>query len=266
MKILHRISMTEDEPVRLEFERLGFETRCGLTTLLIDESDERWTRVKSLIDKYSPLDIVTTTFTDSEVQIARHLKLVPDWHHGYPQPEGNFEYKSITYDGSRMCADCGSGLVQVSPFRFKREPKWGRRSILQLNWVYDEYFVRPEVWDEVFRPFNVDSREVLHARTEKPLETVVQLVTPRETSSLDLPGHKYEKCCTCGAIRYLPISRGYFPALIGESCSAIFRSREYFGSGHNAFNAIVVTQDLCTAMRERKLKGVKFKPLAEKRG
>ena len=44
------------------------------------------------------------------------------------------------------------GAKQVSPFRMKESPNWGRRSILQMNWLFDEYFVKPEVWNAVFQP------------------------------------------------------------------------------------------------------------------
>ena len=57
----------------------------------------------------------------------------------------------------------------------KGEPRWGRRSVLQLNWVFDEYSATPEVWNAVFRPIGVESMPVL-GRRGKVLTTVVQMV------------------------------------------------------------------------------------------
>jgi len=67
------------------------------------------------------------------------------------------------------------GLVQKAPFRMRGEPKWGTKHILQMNWVFDEFFVRIEVWDKVFRKFGIEKLPVVQHKTDKPLESVVQL-------------------------------------------------------------------------------------------
>ena len=120
----------------------------------------------------------------------------------------------------------------------------------------------PDVWEEVFRPLGIGALEVLHAKTEMPLKTVVQLDIPREDVELHLPTYEFQQCDLCTTKKYLPISRGFFPSFTGKSNSALFRSREFFGSGGSAFNEVFVTQSLCKAMRARKLRGVRFKPVA----
>ena len=262
MKIIHRIGVGGQGPIRTELQRLGYELKDGCGALHVEESDSRWPKVDELVKKYAKLDMVTTKFSPSEIASAKFLTLVPEWHHGYPQPDGGFAYEAVTYDGIAGCSDCGCLKRQIAPFRFKREPKWGRRSILQLNWVFDEYFVIPDVWEEVFRPLGIGALEVLHAKTEMPLKTVVQLDIPREDVELHLPTYEFQQCDLCTTKKYLPISRGFFPSFTGKSNSALFRSREFFGSGGSAFNEIFVTQSLCRAMRERKLRGVRFKPVA----
>ena len=50
----------------------------------------------------------------------------------------------------------------------KAEPKWGRRGVLQLNWVFDEYFATPEVWASFFEPHGIECRPVMNTRGAAP--------------------------------------------------------------------------------------------------
>jgi len=56
-------------------------------------------------------------------------------------------YVHTTYGTSYYCDRCGIGGKQRTPFRFRAEPKPTPQSLLQLNWVFDELFVRPPVRD-----------------------------------------------------------------------------------------------------------------------
>jgi hypothetical protein len=64
-------------------------------------------------------------------------------HVGYPQPEDG--WAEAAYAPGGYCARCGMGGVQANPFRFRSEPRAGRNQFRQLHWVFDEFFVRPEV-------------------------------------------------------------------------------------------------------------------------
>ena len=96
---------------------------------------------------------------------------------GYPQPEDGFGYREATYDLSNYCPTCGMGAVQRAPFRMRSEPKQSRSQFLQLNWVFDEIFVR-DVVIEVLAKGDVASvkslRPVVH-KTGRPVQSVSQL-------------------------------------------------------------------------------------------
>lgn len=174
---------------------------------------------------------------------AEVLELMTDWHHGYPQPEREMAYRSLTYDDSDYCQECGGGLRQVAPSRMSGEPRWGRRAILQLNWVFDEFFVRPEFHAEVFAPHGIAARPVLDKRGERALETVVQLDVPDEVpvDTTDLVG---ESCPTCGRLRYLPHVRGPLPAPLKPLPAAMVRTVEVLGSGAVSDRRMLVTANL----------------------
>jgi hypothetical protein len=268
MRIMHHVFIGADDKTRREFDRLGVKVELvdggGIMrdhlVLDIAESDPSWAGVQAWISKRSHVDSVSPSFSEAEVEAARWLQLLSDWHHGYPQPEDDFGYRDLTYDLSAYCSMCGIGAVQKAPFRMRREPRWGRRGILQLNWVFDEYFVTPDVWATVFQPHGIASRPVLK-RGGVELSTVVQLDIA-EHVSIRTVGLETDVCSACGRVKYLPIKRGPLPELVEEPSGHVAKTREHFGSGASAHHAIVLSQALGAAIRAAKVRGASAHPVA----
>lgn len=261
MEITHRISISDAAEVRRELAALGVHITPGALVIAFDitESDVRWPAVRSWVDKRQALDLISTKFTPQEIANAHWLWMIPSWHHGYPQPrEQEFGYLQATYDLSKFCHSCGTGKVQRAPFQMKAEPKWGRREILQLNWVFGEFFVTPQLWKAVFEPAGIACREVFD-RGERTLQTVVQLVIEEE---LDLALDEYEpmNCEVCGRAKYAPHVRGLFPPPNMQPKNNAFGSVQIFGSGASANRCILVSQSVSAALRD--VSGVNFWPVA----
>jgi hypothetical protein len=142
----------------------------------------------------------------------------------------------------------------------KGEPQWGQNRILQLNWVFDEYFTTPESWTTVFKEFRVAYQPVLNTKGT-PLETVVQLDIQTDVGIVagGLPG---VKCATCGRTKYLPVVRGPFPELAERPSDAIVKTKEYFGSGKQADRRVLVSRDLADRITAH-CPGVSLRPVAE---
>lgn len=260
MRIVHRISFTSSPERQRELARLGVVVAAvGPVTLEVDESLASWPKLSEWLQRHRVVDFVSTKFTPKELDEARWLALAPEWHCGYPQPdEGNFGYRLATYDVTALCDRCGIGMRQIAPFQMKGEPKWGAKGILQLNWVFDEYFVTPAVWKEVFKPHQVPCRPVMNTRGEA-LRTVVQLVVEEECS-IDVNGLPFERCSQCDRIKYLPVTRGPFPGWKGTPGSLMARTRESFGSGAGAFKGVLVAAEIARTLRAKKVRGVSLKP------
>ncbi|MBP9172242.1 MAG: hypothetical protein KBG48_33070 [Kofleriaceae bacterium] len=226
----------------------------------VGEDHEQWFEIRATLDGWGVSEgHVTTKFSREEVAQARWLDLVPDWHHGYPQPdEHESGYLSVTYDLSGWCSMCGIGLRQKAPFQMKAEPKWGRRGILQLNWVFDEYFVTPEVWGGLFKPRGIACRSVTNMKGAE-LETVTQLVVEEEVG-IATDGLVPQWCGVCGRVKYRPHVRGFFPALIASPTQSMTRTREYFGSGAAADRRVLVSQELAGALIAAKVRGASLWP------
>jgi hypothetical protein len=258
VRIVHRYTVNAGDRERADLRRAEVEIGSGFVTFELDEADPRWPAVDSWAAERKPVDLVRTEWTTSEIDAADWLTLRPDWHHGYPQPEEGFGYLDATYDRSDACDACAIGLRQKAPFRMKAEPRWGSRGILQLNWVFDEFFVRPDAWRDVFAPLGVARRPVLDP-AGKELGTIVQLVVDDEVA-LDItrPG---EVCSACGRVRYPPPNRGPLPALAGQPRGHLARSEQWFGSGASSWRLILVSRDLARATRAARLKGASLAPM-----
>ena len=274
MRFIHRIGLSATPSQLRELEALGVAARRPAGTGLpgdsltfvafdVDEAHPNWSTLRLLFDKWKVSDFLTTEFTKHEMESARWLELVPDWHHGYPQPEQDFGFLGTTYDLADWCAECGIGLKQKAPFQMKGELKWGRRGILQLNWIFDEFFVTPEVWSGIFEPRGVACRPVVNVKGA-PLKTVVQLVIAEEVG-IATHGLAPERCAKCRRVKYRPVTRGFFPALTTLPTSAIARTKEAFGSGAAAHNRVLISQELAQALTADGVRGASLKPVAEPR-
>jgi len=262
MKILHRITITADSSIQNQLRGLGIEVEQGFVTFEIDESNISWPKLEPMLSAWQAVDVVTTTFTTGELKKATSLRMAPSWQHGYPQPDDDFGYLTATYDLTDYCAECGVGKRQIAPFRMKGEPKWGKRHILQLNWVFDEFFVLPEVWERAFQPFGAGCRPVVDHRSGQELQTVVQIdITATAASTLQIAENQpSEVCASCDRRKYLPISKGPFPSLVEEPTEPMLKTQEYFGSGASAWRAVIVSSALFQVVKEHKVKGVDFIP------
>lgn len=264
MRVMHRITVFVDDRVQEQLVKLGLQSAEGPQTLEVGEDSPVWPNLAALAKEWRATDIVSTRFTDEECISARHLRMLPSWHAGYPMPDENFGYLHETYDLSAYSSRSGIGKKQRGPFRINGEPRWGKRQILQLHWVYDVFFVLPAVWMDVLSRFGIPSMEVLNHKTGRRLESILQLVPQGVAESkLSLEGWPYETCTETGERKYAPHSKGFFPGFTRECSGHYLQTQEYFGSGASAHKAVVISVDLYKQIVARKLRGAEFAPLAE---
>lgn len=259
MKIVHRYSLAATDQARSSLAGYGITVSPpGLATFEVDESHDHFAEIDAIARQLRAVDIISTRFTAPEVRAATWSELVSEWHHGYPQPEQDFGYRAATYDTTMFCAVCGIGLLQKAPFRMKAEPKWGSRHILQLNWVFGEFFVRPDAWSEL-----IDSLGLHVAPVEsvdgRPLHTVQQLMIDADID-VDTASLRGTPCAACGRVKYEPHVRGPFPRPAEPPSSLVVRTRQWFGSGASAFQPVLIHRSVREAMVAARLKGASFTP------
>ena len=201
-------------------------------------------------------------------------------HFGYPQPEDTWQQS--TYDPAGYCLRCGIGGVQKHPFRF-RSAKASHSQFVQLNWVFDEFFVRPVV-REVFDAAGITGitfgPAVRHA-TGEPLAELEQLVIKtsvpglvtaglrtvtcrpdnEEPSSLVLPpsSMRYTPDTPyCGRVKYHWPTPLRFRRNALEGALDIVKSGEWLGSGGQASRAVLVSPRIVEILAAERWRGVKW--------
>ena len=201
-------------------------------------------------------------------------------HFGYPQPEDS--YAVSTY-GDGYCDRCGIGGAQCIPFRLRSEPKSRPSQFLQLNWVFDEFFVRPEVESALQGAAisGIGFGPVLRNKTGEQLPTVRQLkVSTVLPEALD---HAILQPVTCkqdneegppwyggGKPRYAPDYpycgrvKYHWPDNLRFNVNAfadapdVVKSFEWFGSGGAASRAVLVSERVIEVIEEHKWRGIKW--------
>ncbi len=229
--------------------------RGGLDGLLWvfeqDDSSEHWDDFLAKAAGLGGEPEVTATFNRAETADAAWCLWLAEWQHGYPQPED--EYLDATYEVSAACPICHVGLRQNAPFRMRNEPRWGRRSLMQLYWVYDAWFVTPSAYRSVFQPFGIASRQVLR-KSGRPLETVLQLVV-EEGVPLAESRVEGELCTACGVFKRHVAVTDFGPPPAIPPPGPIAHSTQWYGSGGAAFHETLLRQDLVAAIYAAGLRG-----------
>lgn len=267
MRHIHRVSLNLDDVAdRAELASFGVKFSMPGAPLLnlvvfdIDEADPKWPKVREWAERWDPTDFVTTKFTKKEFDSAAWLEIRSLLHHGYPQPDDDDGYLELSYDLSDYCEECGLGKRQKAPLRMRGEPKWGKRGLIQMYWVYDELFVTPAVWETVFAPFGVGRREVL-SRGGRELTTVVQLVIEGE-ADVDTSAMPSSVCPVCGRTKHHPDGRGFAPPLTRTPTAPLAKTRQWFGHGALATPYLLASQELRQTLLAAGVKGAGFTPLA----
>jgi len=196
------------------FENIGIKIKnvSGISVFDIGENDKRWIDIRKFIDNHST-DIrdfqFVTQFTKTEMDNSDFFRLSPKWHHQYPQPD-DFGYEAITYDATRICSKCGIERKQIAPFSIERNPKWGKRNIVQLYWVHDEYFVFGDLKSLLENEYDtLNFKPVIKYKSNKQLDDVYQLDITQAVG-LNMPDVlSFKICDLCKRKKYLPHTRGF---------------------------------------------------------
>lgn len=256
--------MRQDDPASDVFRRLAGDDRENpiICAFEMKDTDPGWDSFLSLAAEHGKDVVFSAEFTKAEIRAADWCMLQSDWHHGYPQPENGYE--ELVYDRSEECSACRVGRTQQAPFRMRGEPRWGRRSIMQMFWVYDAYFVKPETYRDVFEPVGVGSLEVLK-KSGTPLESVVQLTIEEVVPLLEYRSEG-ELCETCGYFKLHSRLSDFAPKPLSVPPAALAFSEGWYGSGGMAYRAVLIRADLVQAMIGAGVRGASFAPCGDPRG
>ncbi|MBR1402274.1 MAG: hypothetical protein IJ562_11975 [Prevotella sp.] len=249
MKFRRQITSNWDEEQVAILRQHNIKVDVGIDHINIDDLN-LYKKLIPLLDKWeADLDFLGSDFTKKE-RLSADYCIITTWGaYGYPMPDNDFGYLHNTYETKGMCSKCGTGLIQKDDFRVRKVPKhpfWG------LEWIYDEFFVRTDLYEKVFKPLGIESRPLRKYKDDSIIDTYVQLVIPVIDEPLDLSTYDFKLCPKCGIIKYDPKTHGYFP-LQEHPLPHIYKSKEYFGDGFVAYRRIYVSAYLRDLMIENKM-------------
>ncbi len=219
-----------------------------------------YSKLAFLFENWEVLDTLGVEFTKNEILTADYC-VVDRWSlFGYPMLDNDMGYLYNTYDTNNMCDECGIGLIQKDDFRVRKVPKypfWG------LGWIFDEFFVRTDLYEKIFKPLGIECRPLRKYKDDSIIDSYVQLVIPVTDEPLDLSTYDSQLCPKCNIIKYNPKTHGYYP-LQAHPFPHIYKSKEYFGAGFSAFRRIYVSAYLRDLMIENKMLRIRdFVPCAK---
>ncbi len=256
MKIIHIIYNEWTKGQVKKLLSYGITVEEGYSSFEIEEGDLYFS-LKPYFAKWAVDESFGTVYSLNDIKESKLLVYVATWVNGYPQPAETDEYLELTYDLTDYCNVCGIGAKQDAPFRIKKQPKWGNKKLFELEWIFDEIFVRRDVYESVFMPLGIEAIPVLLYKKDTEIDDTVQLKIPKIdiANRLALENQPYSICENCGRKKYIHKIKGYVPGFTSDIGSLqIFKCNEVFGEQLLAHNKIFITSDLLKNLHSHKIK------------
>lgn len=251
MKIKHHIGGNWSSDQVNVFKKFNLKIKEGIDTVQIEESDIYF-KLQPYLEKWDVLDMRYPEFTKKELKESLLSAKIGNHSHGYPMPNVNGEYLKLTYDLNDYCENCGIGKKQKESFRLKNVPKQGKKRLFSLEWIFDECFVDKNLYNEIFKPLGIKSREVLSYAKNTPFDNTVQLILEETEEKLNIKDNFTESCHKCGRWKYQPMPQDFYPKY-ENIIAPIFKSKDWFGTGAEARKRIFITQELREKLIEMKI-------------
>ena len=211
-------------------------------------------------------------------------------HHGYPQPDDSYE--KLVY--AQCCLRCGIHGNQSGPFRLGRSQRAPHSSFMQLNWVFDAFFVTREVAAGIraagisgvsFGPvLDHRSGNALGDRVQLLVSEVIACVEATDFSTVTCRPNNEESAVLaivrsgmmgageprfppstpyCGGVKYHPPKKALAinPDAL-RNAPDIFQSGEWFGSGCSAHRTTLASERFVALVNERGWRGLEFRRAA----
>ena len=256
MQVMYRFYADWNTKQRHFLKQYDIVPEQGFASIDVFESQQAKELLKT-IKSWDVNEYYGTEFSKEDIRNSDLYAFIGVWENGYPQPEGIEEYQNATYDTSKCCKECGTGLIQDRPFRLKRNVNWGNKIMFELGWVYDEIFMKKNVFDNYFKnQFSLKCRNVVIHKTSKIVKDVVQIEIPTINQNMKMKNYEFKICKTCNRKIYTPQIKGFIPNFDGGTGDyQIFRSIEFFGEiGGNPNQRIFITKKFYQTLVEHKLK------------
>ena len=266
------LRLEENPELFLYMDKNGipYDGTGGLCSFDILESEPHWDNIRRLLGNQKYFCLYNTIYTKEELAAAQWLTVRSIWRCGYPQPESGTSFEVITYSPEGRCTNCGGGMRQISAFRMRKTPKWGRRHFMMLNWIGDELFVNDDakklLSDSGLTGFGFGD---VYDKTGKEIlpcvnQIVVHNLLPAGLAPKEPTINRTYTCPDCGRIKYHPIGIGpcAYRREIFENAPDIVRTNELFGWEYWVQRDIIVSKNFYRFVVDNQIdRGLEFEPI-----
>lgn len=282
MKIKYRFfkNFSLKEVSKLKNINICVDVGCDAFTFY--ENDEMNEQLQSIFGSNykNYVSVVKTEFSENERINADYLSIESSKILGYPQPEdldGNDELEKFPFNVFPYLKNVfeitkrseNFGIIrgkQIGSISLLSEPKWNKKGIGTIYWLEDTFFTTPSIYENIFKPLNIQSKSVIGYGNQKPLVTVVQLLPQGISSSkLNINDNNIdEKTLIPGweMTRFHLNNKGFFPSFENHPGNFdFFVSQENFGSGHANYKEVFVSQKLYQLLKNNNIKGLDYYPV-----
>jgi hypothetical protein len=283
MRINYRFFGNFDRKDVLELKQIGIIVDTGCDAFVVYEDEEKFELVKKYFgDNWKEkVTLTDTEFTEKERGSSSFLSIEATKILGYPQPEewdedeseheppypfNIYPYFENVFEVTNTSHDYGMLRgKQIGSFSLLGEPKWNKSNVGSIFWCEDAFFTTPDVYKMVFAPLGIKYQTVLGYGNQKPLTTVVQLLSQSISNSKLIINEEHtnmiEDISEWSMKKYVLNNKGFFPSFENHPGNYdLFVSQEYFGSGGINEKTVFISQKLYQLLKKNGAKGLKYYP------
>lgn len=211
-------------------------------------------------------------YSQSEMNAALLLQIVPNVHCGYPQPEDGYLENSFYSDSG--CTGCSYGWIQNKPLRLHK-PKVGKNDIVGVWWLREliittrlkniidrENLTGYEVWPVIDHKKNIEFEDLfqLYITSELPPMNKQSNIVTRGEFVIDNTTYS-SKCKKCGREECFLEGDVTYSRFSLSSIKDFSLSNEWFGSRMEIYRWPFASQRVYRLFQEHNIKGVRFIPV-----
>jgi hypothetical protein len=280
MKIKYRIVNNFNKEEQDKLERLGINVSEGWDSFEIDEHNQNVERIKNMLNKdWDNITQKKSYFSEKDRTLAPYLNIYSNKMLGYAKTDveaviDKYEYPFDLYPYYKgifeiIKTDKQFGILrgnQNGYYFLENEPNWGGNDIASANYIEDAFFVKPEVYEKIFRPLNIKSLPVINYKTQTKLENVVQIVQQGISKShliinkTQIKEKTYIK--NWNIDKYVLSDDSYYPSFDSSPGEFdFFYTHEYFGTGGLTQRNTIISKKLYSILKTNNIKGLNYYPM-----
>jgi len=280
MTKIMRVFKDFSENDKVELAKIGIKIDVGFDAFEIPEHEyEKVLFIKKCLKDASYQKRVN--FSNDDLDNSDYLDMDARRLLGYPEPDScerdevdSFEYPFDIYPYykdvfSVIDTDPDYGMLkgeQIGSYQLKGEPKWGKAVIGSYHFIYDTFFVTPNIYNLIFKPLGIECRPVINYRTKGILQNVLQLVSQGVAKSkLNLTEDYVDEVIVIkkwNLEKYMLKPDETRPNFLSEPGDYdFFSTQEYFGAGGITQRLSIISNRLYKILKKNKIKNLLFTPL-----